>query len=106
MQITHAHVEFWQSKQPVPNWVKKQNQKYKVYKGDIHGCINAHAGVKNTIYLDTLNLIVCIKIQRKHTKGSLIPYLEEIAENPGTLIRPEKRAALARKWANKIRLTH
>ncbi|MDN3180167.1 hypothetical protein P0E80_13830, partial [Enterococcus faecalis] len=62
------------------------------------------------------NLLAIIRSHRKHIArthrgdsnaefrvSALACYLEGIAQQPGTVCNPEKRAAFARKWAARIR---
>ena len=66
-------------------------------------CI-ANAGLRRMTdgELSTQNALNLLRGVRRR-EPSLLPYLDRVAANPGTVIKPEHRAALFRKWARRIR---
>ena len=102
MTPTAADLMFWQSKN-LPGWVKRM-KKPPAISGGIHACIASRSQKRRPDYeSDAGTLVAILKSIRK--REDVLPALERIAQNPGCLIRPERRAAYARKWAARIRLT-
>jgi hypothetical protein len=48
------------------------------------------------------NLMSLLRGYRRRGKDPLI-LLDRLASDPGTIIQPDKRSALAKKWASKLR---
>lgn len=112
MRLTAVHVEFWQSFQPVPAWVRgvqgaQAKARGRIGAADppaIDAVVNANAGLRRMTdgELSTQNALNLLRGVRRR-EPSLLPYLDRVAANPGTVIKPEHRAALFRKWARRIR---
>lgn len=66
----------------------------------IEHVVNAHGGVRPTSgELAALNLLAILRIRRRLGKDF---GLRALAAHPECLIDPKKRAAFARKWADRI----
>lgn len=117
MNLTGIHAEYWrQRKAPIPGWAAGFMPRARV---DIDACVNQHSEPKprraDGVHACD-NLLAIIRSHRKHIArthrgdsnaefrvSALACYLEGIAQQPGTVCNPEKRAAFARKWAARIR---
>jgi hypothetical protein len=97
MKLTQTHVNFWHAHLQQPRWIAIMQDRSPA----IDACVNAHAGVRerdSTAY----NLLALCEGQKR--RGDLLlPFLLQVAANPGTLINPARRAAFARKWAARIK---
>lgn len=121
MKITRATVDFWrQHKLPSPKWATAVEEK--AHRVSIDGVINSQAGIRPKDFeLDAINLMNIIRMHMRnverhigrapkgsesvstmHRRRMLLEYLEQLGRNPGTVIRPNKRAAYARKWAQRL----
>ena len=105
MILKQVHLDFWRSKQSRPAWVERlacpKIGVFVVEPNLIDQCINAHAGLKwSENDLDVHNLLtLCRGYQRR---GELWVNLMLVAHNPGTVIRPEHRSVIAKRWLRKL----
>jgi hypothetical protein len=107
MIIKQVHIDFWNAKHAQPSWMQtyyQKNRKLQPKLGvpNIHGCINAHAGINNSCFNHVHNMIIFLKGERRRGAASLMPMLQRLADDPGTIINPEKRSAFARKWLKRL----
>lgn len=106
MKITQTHLDFWESHQPRPSWAAKIKRP-KIYPGTavdmIDSCINIQAGRRPThgeVHLSNLISLIRCRVGIGDTRA-LVTYLYYLANNEDPMHK--RRAATARKWANKIR---
>lgn len=98
MKITKAHLEFWASKK-----APKALLAHRGHVPSIHSLINSQTEVprKQQDSENALsNLLAILAMRRK--RGVMLEGLYEMANQPGTLINPELRAAYCRRWLRKI----
>lgn len=101
MILRQVHLDFWYAVKGVPAWADRlTTQKKKTPQELIDGCVNAH-GIAIYDTLPAQNLCVLVKWARNRG-DNLLKYLRFISLNPGTVIRPERRAAYAKKWAKRL----
>jgi len=108
MKITQQHIDFWVYYR-APKFIKEMlSNKVTPFKKDTKPNINSliphgnygmptkenDCAVHNTVEL--------VRIARK--RNDLVDYLMQICQNPGTVIGPEKRSAMAYKWLKMIEL--
>ena len=115
MNLTTAHAEFWRQRKGTPGWAKTLGAAAKV---TIDSVINAHASnpkrrqssksLSNECAVHNMINIVRGFLKHPHSQfygncqGDVVRYLLALAANPGTIINPQKRQALARKWAARL----
>lgn len=100
MQITQAHLTYWQAKKTgSPKWANSLKKPDNM--PSIHALINSQT--KETRDRDYVahNTLTILVSSRK--RGVMLEKLEGMAKNPGTLINPKRRAAYCRKWLKKIK---
>lgn len=101
MRITQSHKSFWLY-HCGPKWVRRTSARYPEAPS-IHACINDHVPlVKFKDTKDASNTVSLLRMHRKHAPNDMQAYLCQLATAPGTVIRPEHRAALA--WRILLRL--
>jgi hypothetical protein len=106
---TRTDLEFFQSKQTTPRWVARIATKSPLLNPVQHALIddviNAHAGIRSTSgECAAHNLLVLVRSHLRR-KVNLVEELQKLAVQPGCAINPEKRAAFARKWAQRLEQT-
>lgn len=99
MNITRTTLE-WYRQKVEPKWAKQVIDKER--KVNIDAVINSQCGFgkdvdKNYVSHNLMNLC-----RHYRKRGVLLEELWRVAHNPGTIIEPRKRAALAKKWAKRI----
>lgn len=100
MRLTSTHLRYWQARKTVPSWAPLAAlPRLPVPNATVDECIRDHAG-ERVAHLDASNLLSILRLVRK--RESMVPTLQRIALDPGTSIRPERRAAFARKWLRRI----
>jgi hypothetical protein len=98
MNISQVHLALWESKRR-PSWARDMKMPVRP---DIDACINAHAGapMPPRESLDVENMVV---LCRRHVgAGDLGTFLLRLFWEPGTVVRPKRRQAIARRWFNRI----
>jgi hypothetical protein len=99
MKITKAHLDYYRQRMaPIPQWAAHVAEKERQV--SVHELIDAHLTMPERRY-DALSLVSILVSARK--RGQLSNVLREISEQPGCLIRPERRAGYARRWLNRIK---
>lgn len=95
MVITQEHYQFWCERKARVGWFQSKNPPT-----SIHRLIprQKNPGDDNCTH-NTLNLLKSVR----RRKGTILNYLERLACDPGTVVNPKKRSALARKWAARIK---
>ena len=111
---TRADLEFFQSRQRLPGWtsriaVKSGDRAHQATRvaqhAKIDDVVNAHAGARDTSgEVAAHNLLVIVQSYQRR-KVDLAKELQKLAKDPGCAINPEKRAAFARKWSNRLART-
>jgi hypothetical protein len=101
-----ADLEFFQSTQRVPAWANRIQAKREIgHFASIDNVISAHAGVRDTPgEMSAHNLLVLVRSFLRRNKD-IVHELQKLANSPGCAINPEKRAAFARKWSNRLALS-
>lgn len=97
-------LEFYRHQQPLPLWARSLGKPVVAAIGPtIDDVVNAHGGIRFFTNGETaaLNLLSIVQSYRRRQKD-LARELNRIAEEPGCLIDPKKRAAFARKWAARL----
>lgn len=96
MHLTPIHLHYWeQRKAPSPSWARHLKRNPRVTIDEI---INLNARVRfdysssNTLHL----------LKRATTHDELCTRLRELALEPGTVIRPERRAGYCAKWLHRL----
>lgn len=100
MNITHATVTFWEEySQKTPKWMEaRRARKPRI---SIDGVINSQAGISMTDAERSCNNTLCI-IKGYRNRGDYLPIIQQMALHPGTVINPEKRAALCKRLEKRI----
>lgn len=101
MRVTRTHLEFWQARR-LPSWAKLSRNPAPA--PSIHACINAHAGLRGDEADRSFaiqNTVTLLRVKQRSGR-ELREYLRSLALQPGTTVRPEKRAACARKWLRRL----
>ncbi len=106
---TEADVSFFEAKR-APTWVLvlRAPTKWRRHRPIdlIDACVNAHAHIRLTsAECATHNLMVIVKGWQRR-KENLVAALELTARHPQCAISPAKRAALALKWAKRLRAAY
>jgi hypothetical protein len=108
---TEADVAFFEAKR-APTWVLVMRQaktKQPSWSGRkrpidlIDSCVNAHAGIRMTSSQCAAHNLMAIVKGWQRRKEDLVAALELTARHPQCAISPAKRAALALKWAKRLR---
>lgn len=96
MKITQSHVDLWMLRRG-PKWVSE----WKGHHPNINAMINAKVRTQVPRYeLAANNLLVILRGMRK--RGVLLHGLQGMAQNPGTLISPQRRRGYCIKWLRRI----
>lgn len=96
-------LQFFQSKQDLPAWAslfatRGTRQSHAL----IDDVVNAHAGLRPTAgEVAAGNLLSIVRSWRRRD-ADLAQGLSELALHPQCAISPEKRAAFARRWAERL----
>lgn len=103
MRLTKVHVDYWRFKKANPRFAKFVCHNSVAAPVDINDCVNSHSHFVREPDGERAasNLLNLLKMVRKRT-GSLVPYLDKITKDPGTVISPQRRSAFAKKWRDKI----
>lgn len=100
LKPTQEHWRFWYQRQiDVPKWARVLVGQGRV---DVDMLIPAQKSPnardpESTVLHNTLQLLISAR-----KRGALVETLKKIAVEPGTVIRPERRAAYARRWLQRI----
>lgn len=104
---TETDLRFYESKR-VPQWaaplVRARAKRYGAEElpALIDDVVNAHGGERMTSGQCAVHdLLTIVRSYRRRGLG-LEQRLGQLAQEPGCLINPEKRAAFARKWARRM----
>lgn len=97
-------LSFYRHKQPLPAWAAGLEDRPTYYDppSEIDVVVNAHAGVKHTSGEMAVHNLLAILRSKRRRGEHLDLALARIADNPECLINPEKRAAFARKWLERL----
>lgn len=69
----------------------------------VDACVNANAGISVTRgELAAHNLMILIRRSREGGRYELIGRLRDIANEPGTMISPKRRAGFALRWYRRL----
>jgi hypothetical protein len=103
---THADLRFWQARQALPDWARTLREKVTSPSHEtIDYVVNEHAKSRPTAgECAASNLLHIVRSMRRR-KLDLVQELRRMALQPACAINPEKRAAFARKWADKLEAT-
>lgn len=99
MKITKTTLA-WYRQKTKPLWAKEIIEHEKFI--SIDEVINSQTGYGKNIdkhYVSHNLMSLCKSYIRR---GVLLEMLRELQHNPGTLIEPQKRAAYAKKWADRL----
>jgi hypothetical protein len=99
-----ADLSFYRHRQPLPTWALGLEQRPTYYEptAEIDIVVNAHAGIRHTNGEVAVHNLLAI-LRSKRRRGAHVDIaLARIAENPECVIHPEKRAAFARKWLQRL----
>jgi hypothetical protein len=92
---------FYQCKQRLPRWAQPLLKRSETASIDL--CVNAHAGIRSSAgEMAAHNLLAILRSMQRRRAANLAAELYKIADAPGCAIDPAKRAALARKWADRL----
>jgi len=106
---SRTDLAFYQCKQRLPRWAQpllEDRERFATSPIDL--CVNAHAGTRlsaGECAAHNLLAIVRSRIEirsMQRRKLDLVAELNKIAAAPGCMIDPAKRAAFARKWADRL----
>lgn len=100
---TQSDLNFYQSKR-LPSWAKKIKKPNSIDYGNDHIdiCINSHAGLRTTSgECEIHNMMAFVKGWERRGVN-VEARLEELAVNPGCMINPEKRKAIAKRWLRRL----
>lgn len=100
MKLTKRHLHFYWEKKGLPAWAERAE--LGALPVSVHELIPDPESRRDPSYA-AHNLMSLIKSYMRQGKDIVQEFLR-IADNPGTLINPNRRAALARKWAKRIQL--
>lgn len=96
MKITKDHLLFWQDKKCLlPTWY--QDLIPKMHHVSIHTLINSQVSSE---WDEAHNTLAVLRMARK--RGALVEVLARMAQCPGTVINPQRRAAHCKKWLKRI----
>ena len=101
---SRTDLEFYTCKQRLPAWAValRERQASLSAQSLIDECVNAHAGARATNgEMAAWNLLSILQSMRQRGRDLSVE-LGRIAETPGCLIDPSKRAAFARKWQRRM----
>ena len=102
MRLTDTHVQFW-LRHRAPIWAPTKAKSHHVGNSRlIDACVNAHAEPRRRSDGEAAagNLLAILRVIRR--REELLPHLQRIAIQPGTVVSPGRRAGYARKWAKRI----
>ena len=104
MNITKTHLDFWLEKNK-PKWTKRMKKPfYPSFMPSINlidAVVNANASLKSAKNeADIHNTLWLARSAQK--RGELRLMLAKLSVEPGTIINPQKRAALCKKWLKKL----
>jgi hypothetical protein len=101
MKITQTTLAWFRQKTK-PAWASELLAKE--VKISIDAVINSQSdyGKETDRHFVAHNLMVLLRGYRRQGRDPLI-LLDKLASDPGTIIQPNRRSALAKKWANKLR---
>ena len=104
MKLSRLHLLFWENQQARPGWTKTLKHGHGQHTVSIHALINEQGGVKVTDgERAAQSMFALVKsVRRREGLAGLCRWLDEVRENPGTVITPAKRAALARRWLKRL----
>lgn len=102
MKPTQADLAFWNVKK-APRFAqallnKNASRFWFNPSATIHACVNSHVELKKSDAEVCAGNLLAILRSMRHRRADLRSELARIAASPGTVVRPEKRAAYARKW--------
>jgi|688.fasta_scaffold03312_19 hypothetical protein len=100
MNITRTTLTWFRQKTE-PRWASQLVAKE--IKTSIDEVINSQSGYGKDIdrHFVAHNLMTLIRGNRKQGKDILV-LLQNLENDPGTIIQPQKRSAFARKWAKRL----
>jgi hypothetical protein len=103
MKITQAHLDFWRLKKcPTPSWAKAL--KYpdgSIGAATIHYLVNRAAGWK--LETDASNTLAILRsVRQREGMTGVRQWLWKMGMHPGTVIRPDRRAAYCAKWYKRL----
>lgn len=109
MILTRADVNFWEERQVKPRWIQGvideiNKDRVNIASTSVDDCINQRAqhGKRK---LDTTPVQNMCNFARSHRRRNedFLPFLDQLTKDPGTVIRPKTRSAIAKRWARRIR---
>lgn len=100
MRLTSVHATFWQQRRG-PKWARSFDRPHS-RPTNIDLCVNEHAGYRPTEGQVAMhNLLVLLRHVRRRNED-VRAYLHRLSVEPGTIIRPEKRAAYAKRLLKRL----
>lgn len=95
--------QFFQSKQVLPAWARRfAARNARPAHALIDDVVNAHAGLRPTAgEVAAGNLLSIVRSWRRRD-ADLLRELRELVLHPQCAVHPEKRAAFARRWAERL----
>jgi hypothetical protein len=99
-KLTALHLEYWRQRRcPTPEWAAGIAAKERIIR--IDELINSHLSISEQRF-DALSLLsILVSVRRR--KASLSEMLARLAEAPGCLINPKRRASYSRKWLKRLK---
>ncbi len=100
MRITSTHVAFWCQRSGLPRWATTITAKTDP-RVTVDMLINSQVDRANdSTKIHASNLLGLLRSMRK--RGEMIEGLKRMAQDPGTVINPKRRAAYCKKWLRRI----
>ena len=105
MKLSRLHLLFWENQQARPGWTTTLKHGHGQHSVSIHALINEQGGVKVTDGERAAQSMVALvrSVRKREGLSGLLVFLDRVSVDPGTVITPAKRSALARRWIKRLR---